>query len=90
MVRPKRRDARWASLRSGTAGNNGNARGKGAVGGDTGNLLNGQDLVAPPTSLMVNPAARISNLCSSIPIWILHQTRRVVLARAPFSVAPHP
>ena len=33
---------------------------------------------ASPTSLVVNPAARISSVCSSIPMWILRQTRRLV------------
>jgi hypothetical protein len=33
---------------------------------------------ASPTSLVVNSAARISNVCSSIPMWILRQTRRFV------------
>ncbi len=32
---------------------------------------------ASPTSLVVNSAARISSVCSSIPMWILRQTRRL-------------
>ena len=32
---------------------------------------------ASPTSLVVNSAARISSVCSSIPMWILRHTRRL-------------
>ena len=58
---------------------------EGAIGGDAGDFLIRRDLVessgsmgASPTSLVVNSAARISSVCSSIPMSILRQTRRLV------------
>ena len=105
MVRPKRFDARRASLRAAApavSGYHGLAlfRGgmiaaaraamalsgvEGAVGGDAGDLLIGRDLVEHLGQhgriahvAAVNSAARISSVCSSIPIWILRQTRRFV------------
>jgi len=47
---------------------------------------------ASPTSLVVNSAARISNVRSSIPMWILRQTRRFVppCLRAFHSPSPLP
>jgi hypothetical protein len=57
---------------------------EGTIGGDAGDLLIGGiwssssgSMGASPTSLVVNSAARISSDFSSIPMWILRQTRRL-------------